>query len=267
MKEISLHKSLWPTHGLMLLATCLVSTSFTVGKAITDGMDPAVITLIRFTVAAILFLPYVKLHHSLKLPTGRSLLRYSIISAALVTFFWLMFLSLRYTSAVNTGVLFTLVPGISGLYSAILLKERLGLPRLLALLLAMTGALLVIFHGKPTNILNMELNRGDLIFFIGCLFMALYTPLVKLLHRGEHMAIMTFWVLVTGSGWLLLFSGPHLLTVPWASIDQSVWLGILYLAIFCTIITFFLSQTATLHLGPTRVMAYSYLYPPLIIIL
>ena len=37
--------------------------------------------------------------------------------------------------------------------------------------------------------------------------MAAYTPLVKLLHRGEPMAVMTFWVLVTGSFWLLILGG------------------------------------------------------------
>ena len=97
--------------------------------------------------------------------------------------------------------------------------------------------------------------------------MALYMPLVKLLHRGEPMAVMTFWILVTGCLWLLLFACTKVTTVPWASIPAKVWLGIAYLAMFTTIITFFISQWATLHLGPTRVMAYSYLYPPLIILI
>ncbi|MDH4317696.1 MAG: DMT family transporter, partial [Desulfobulbaceae bacterium] len=129
------------------------------------------------------------------------------------------------------------------------------------------GALWVIFHGRLENLLNLNLNQGDLLFFIGCLFMALYTPLIKLLHRGEPMAVMTFWVLVTGSCWLLLFSGPRLFSVPWSTVNQQVWHGILYLAVFCTIITFFLNQISTMRLGPTRVMAYSYLYPPLVVFL
>jgi drug/metabolite transporter (DMT)-like permease len=47
-------------------------------------------------------------------------------------------------------------------------------------------------------------------------------------------------------------------------VPLTIWAGIFYLAIFSTIITFFLSQLCTLSLGPTRVMAYSYLYPPFI---
>ena len=137
--------------------------------------------------------------------------------------------------------------------------------RILALLLAMVGALWVIFEGEVAQLRALQFNRGDLLFFGGCLLMALYTPLVKLFHRGEPMAVMTFWILVTGCGWLLLFT---LLNPPvplFGPVPTRVWAGIAYLAVFTTIITFFISQWATLHLGPTRVMAYSYLYPPLIV--
>ncbi len=251
----------------MLLTASLVSTSFTVGKAIADSMDPTVLTLIRFGCATLFFLPYIQKKYTLTQPGFAALTRYSLISFALVGFFILMFLSLQYTSALNTGVIFTLVPGISGIYSMILLGERLGRARLIALSFAMLGAIWVLFHGDPVRMLALELNRGDLLFFSGCLLMALYTPLVKLLYRGEPMAVMTFWILVTGCGWLLLAAGPKLLTIPWADIGSATWTGIIYLAVFCTIITFFLSQWATLHLGPTRVMAYSYLYPPLILLI
>ena len=190
----------------MLISATLVATSFTVGKAITPFLDPVVLTLVRFTLAALLFTPYVSRRFGLPLPDRTALFRYSLISGALVGFFWLMFLSLRITNPLNTGVIFTTVPGISGIYSWFLLRERLGLYRILALLLAMIGALWVIFEGDIQHLLALDLNRGDLLFFGGCLLMALYMPLVKLLHRGEPMAVMTLWILITGCFWLLLFA-------------------------------------------------------------
>ena len=252
-------------HGLMLFTAGLVSTSFTVGKAIAEDMDPIVLTFIRFICAVLFFLPYVKKKYSLQRPPLSSLLRYSIISLALVGFFILMFLSLKYTSALNTGVIFTLVPGISGMYSMILLSERLGSYRLAALTIAMIGAIWVLFHGDLERMQAMQLNRGDIIFLGGCLLMALYTPLVKLFYRDEPMAIMTFWIMVTGCGWLFFPAVPKLIATDWSTVEPVIWAGIFYLAVFCTIITFFLSQWSTLYLGPTRVMAYSYLYPPFIL--
>lgn len=254
-------------HGAMLFSAFLVSTSFTVGKAITPTLDPVVLTLLRFLLATLLFAPYVQHTYGLSLPALRALGRYSLISGALVGFFWLMFLSLRITQPMNTGVIFTTVPGISGLFSWVLVRERLGGHRLMALLLAMVGSLWVIFEGRLDHLLALHLNRGDLLFFGGCLMMALYMPLVKRFHRGEPMAVMTLWILMTGSLWLMLFSLPRLSTIAWTSIPMITWGGIAYLAIFTTITTFFISQWATLHLGPTRVMAYSYLYPPLLVVL
>jgi drug/metabolite transporter (DMT)-like permease len=219
-------------HGAMLLSAFLVSTSFTVGKAITATMDPVVLTMFRFLLATILFTPLVHHAYGLTFPGWRALGRYSLISGALVGFFWLMFLSLRFTQPMNTGVIFTTVPGISGVFSWFLVRERLGGHRLLALALAMTGALWVIFEGNLDRFMALQLNHGDLIFFGGCLMMALYMPLVKLFHRGEPMAMMTLWILVTGSLWLLLFSLPRLSAISWTTIPLFTWLGIAYLAFF-----------------------------------
>ncbi|MGX9726734.1 MAG: DMT family transporter [Candidatus Electronema sp. VV] len=258
--------SIWRIHALMLLAAMLIATSFTVSEAVAGGMDPAVLTLLRFVLAALLFLPLTAWRDGLRLPGWRQLFGYACISFTLTGFFWLMYFSLRSTTALNTGVIFTLVPSISSLYSAVLLKERLGRSRLLAMIPATVGAIWVLFHGSMERLLAFDLNPGDPLFFLSCLLMAFYTPLVKLFHRDEPMSVMTFWILVTGSGWLLLLAGPRLPQVPWREISLTVWAGTAYLAVFCTIISFFLSQYCTLRLGPTRVMAYSYLYPPFILV-
>lgn len=250
----------------MVVCATLVSTSFTVGAAIAAGLDPAVLTLVRFVLAACLFGPFVQYRHGL-LFSWSLFGRTALISACLVTFFWCMFLALRYTTALNTSVIFTLVPSISGLYAVFLVRERLMGKQLLALACGMVGAVWVIFRGDLTLFLAMAWNWGDLIFLGGCLAMGLYTPLVRLLHRGESMMVMTFWILVTGSIWLLLVAGGRLPEVAWAEVPLAVWAGIGYLSLFTTVVTFFLTQYAIAYLGPTRVMAYSYLYPGMVLIL
>lgn len=252
-------------HLCMVISATLVSTSFIVGKEITPFMDPVLLTWIRFSLATILFAPYVFCRYKITCPTWSALIRYSVIGATLSCFFWLMFLALKTTNALNTGALFTTVPGIAGIYSRFLLREQLGGSRVLALMVAMLGALWVIFQGDWSRFQQLKVNQGDLLFFLGCLLMAMYTPLVKLFHRGEPMAVMTWWILATGSIWLLALSLTRLSDFAWQDVPWKVWAGVGYLAVFTTIITFFISQWATLYLGPTRVMAYSYLYPPLIV--
>lgn len=258
---------LWVLHSLMLLATIVVSSSFTVGAAITHGLEPSVLLLVRYGLATICLAPVLVWRYGFALPSGRQLLGYSAISASTVGFFWCMFESLRYTSAFNTSIIFTLVPGISGIYSALFLKERLGRNRTLAVGFGMLGALWVIFRGDLHRFLALELNYGDLLFLVGCFLMAAYPPLVKRLHQQEPMVVMTFWVLATGMGWLLLLAFSSLASVHWQGVEASVWAGIIYLALFSTILTFYLTHIATLHLGPTRVMAYSYFYPAFVLLI
>jgi drug/metabolite transporter (DMT)-like permease len=253
-------------HFLMVVCATLVSTSFIVGAAITDELDPAVLTFVRFGISSILFGPLV--HHKYGITFSLSLfLRCSVISSCLVVFFWCMFLSLRYTTALNTSVIFTLVPSISGIYALFLVGEKLRREQLIALGCGMIGAIWVIFRGDLAAFLAMEWNKGDLIFLAGGFAIGLYTPLVRLLHRDEPMAVMTFWVLVSGSLWLLLFNVNKLLIVEWSFVSVNVWAGVFYLAVFTTIVTFFLTQYAVLYLGPTRVASYSYLYPGLVLLI
>ena len=253
-------------HLLLLFSTTLVSTSFIVAEIITDTLDPIVLTLIRFLLAGLFLAPVIYIKHSLSVSL-RSLCRYAAISGCLVLFFWTMFLSLRYTSPLNISVLFTLVPAISAVYASFITRERINRSLLLALLVGLIGALWVIFEGDLQRLRTLAWNRGDLIFFGGCLAMALYTPLVKLLHRGEPMEVMTFWVLVTGCLWLLpgtarILDGSSLSAVPLAT-----WWWIAYLALFSTVVSFYCTQYATNIIGPTRTISYSYLYPLLVMVL
>ncbi len=251
-------------HSLMVVCAILVSTSFLVVAAIADGLDPAILTLIRFFLAALLLFPYIYFRYGIRL-SWSTLWRGGVISGFLVIFFWCMFLSLRYTSALNTSIIFTLVPSISGMYAMFLVGERLNGQKLIALFCGIIGAVWVLNRGDMAQLLSMQWNRGDLIFIAGCFAIGLYTPLVQLLHRGEPMVVLTFWVLVTGCGWLLLFSGYRLFTIEWQSVPHGVWCGIAYLSFFTTVTTFFLTQYSIQYIGPTRVMAYSYLYPSLVI--
>ena len=251
-------------HLLMVLAATLVSTSFIVGAAITAEFDPIILTFVRFTLAACIFGPFVYYKYGLGFSFSL-FFRCALISGCLVIFFCAMFLALRYTSALNVSVIFALVPSISGVYALVLLGERLEKRQLLALVCGMIGVIWVIFRGDLSQLFAMEWNKGDVIFLGGCISLGLYTPLVKMVHRDESMAIMTFWILVTGSLWLFIIAGNKLPTVDWAVVPTFAWLGVAYLVVFSTIVTFFLTQYAVTYLGPTRVAAYSYLYPALVL--
>lgn len=231
------------------------------------GMDSLVLTFLRFVLAAVLFAPIVAWRYGIVIPSVQDLARYGILSACLVGFFLGMFTALRSTSALNTATIFALTPVITAGISAVLLKEKLNKASKIALPIGVIGAVWVIFRGDPVAFLSLNLGLGDGIFFAGTVAMGFYGPLVKYLHRGEPMAQMTFWTLVTGGLWLLILSAPRLSEVVWSAVPLSVYGGIAYLAVFTTLVTFFLFQWSATVIGPTKVMSYTYLNPALVIVI
>ena len=254
-------------HGLMIMASVLIATSFPVGAAITNDLDAIVLTLLRFSLAALLFAPLVAWRYGLPWPGWRGLVRYSIISAFMVGFFWGMFVALRYTSVLNTATIFTLAPAITAIVSAVLLRERLAGAAKLALPVGIVGAVWVVFRGDLDALLALDLGKGDAISLAAIISFGCYPAALKLLLRGEPMARVTFWTLATGAGWLLLLSLINAAPVVWADIPMKVYGGIAYLAVFTTLITFFIYQNSVPLIGPTRVMSYTYLNPALVLII
>ncbi|MEM9441832.1 MAG: DMT family transporter [Pseudomonadota bacterium] len=251
----------------MLAATFLVATSFPVVAAITGGLDSVVLTFIRFALATLLFTPLVAWRYGLSRPGAYDLMRYSALSVLLVTFFWCMFAALRLTTPLNTAAIFALSPVITAVFAAVLLRERMTLPARLALPIGAVGAIWVIFRGDTAALMALEVGKGDLLFLAGTIALAGYSTLVKVLHRGEPMARMTFWILATGSVWLFLLSLPSLGSVHLAEIPIEVLTGIAYLSVFTTIVTFFAFQWSTTRIGPTRVVSYTFLNPALVLLI
>lgn len=252
-------------HVGMLAVSLLIASSFPVAASIAGDLNSMVLTLLRFALASLLFLPLVALRHrSELLPSLRSFLGYAALSAPLVAYFVAMFAALKTTTAVNTGALFTLGPGFAALFSWLIAGERLPGRRILALVIGMLGALWVVFRDEPARILVLGLAEGDVLFIAGTILFGLYTVLIRRLHRGEPMHVMTLWTLVTGTGWLLLLGWDDLVAVRWSAVEPRVFAAIAYLGVFTTLLSFLLTQMAVRVLGPMRTMAYTYLNPALV---
>ncbi len=261
---------------LMLLTSLIIASSFTVGAAITDGLDPALLTLVRFLLAVAIFAPWIGVRFGWQrvFCCSRPLfLRCSGISFCLVTFFIGMFYALRFTTALNTSVIYTLVPAMSALFSFFLVKERFSRRFIFALTIGLLGAVWVIFQGDVSLLWTLQWGYGDMVFAAACVVMSFYTPLLKYFYRGEEMEEITYWILVSGSLWLLLYVGGRecengfsfAVLSSFTAVPLYVWGGIVYLAVFSTIVSFYFTQIAIPVLGPTRVIAFSYSYPALVL--
>ena len=252
-------------HAVTLLANFMVSTSFPVGKEIAYAMEPGVLMLLRFVIAALVMGVFVHAHHGIVWPGRAALIRYGIIGLTVTIFFWCMFESLRYTSALNTSAIFTTVPILSAIFAFFIAGERLGRYRIVGLGLGVLGALWIIFRGDPDRLIILDINKGDGIFLLGCISFGLYGVFIKRFHRGEPTAVMTFWILVFSAIFYLLIAAKDLPDTNWSEVGWVVYGWVAYLAVVSTVISFFFFQYATPRIGPTRVLAYSYFIPAFVL--
>lgn len=251
-------------HGSMIVSTFLVATSFPMARSVAGEADSSTLTLFRFGLAGLLFAPLMAYRHPLHLrPAWSSLARYAMLSAPLVAYFVAMFEGMRTTTPVNAAAIFTLGPAFAMLFSALIGVEGLERGRLAAVSIGLVGAVSVLFRGDLTQIARLDLVAGDAWLLVGTAAFGLYGALVKRLHRGEPMAVITFWTLIAGALGLSLTGGGAALATDWGIVGPRVYGVIVYLAIFTTLGTFLITQRAVAAIGPVRTMAYTYLSPTL----
>ena len=248
-------------HLAMLGFSALVAGSFSLGAIVANDIAPQAITAARFVLATIVMGMVAALQRDLKPEHGRRPWRYFILGALFTTYFVLMFEGLKTANPVSAAAVFTLMPLMSAVFGWWLLRQVTTSRMALALGIAACGALWVIFRGDPAALMALDIGRGEMIYFVGCIAHALYTPMVRKLNRGEGAAVFTFGMLVAGSLIMLVVGYSDIRATDWAALPAMVWITIGYLTLFSTASSFFLLQYASLRLPSAKVMAYSYLTP------
>ena len=166
----------------------------------------------------------------------------------------------------STSAVYTLVPLMTAVTAYFIVGQRSGFAVLISLVLAGLGAIWVIFRGDVDALLRFDIGQGELIYFVGCVAYAIYTPLLRRFNRGEPALVLSFWTMVATAIWITGYGLPEILATDWAHLPAMVWWVVLYLAIGPTAVCFFLIQFASAHLPAAKVIAYGYLVPAFVIV-
>ena len=248
-------------HLAMLGFSALVAGSFSLGTIVANDIDPQAITAARFLLATVVMGFVAAMQRDLNPSYLRRPWRYFILGGLFTIYFVLMFEGLKTATPVSAAAVFTLMPLMAAVFGWVVLRQ-VTTPRMAtALAIAGGGAMWVIFRGDLAALTALDIGRGEMIYFIGCIAHALYTPMVRRLNEGEGAAVFTFGMLVAGSILLGVVSFDAIRATDWLALRPMVWITIGYLTIFATAASFFMLQYATLRLPSAKVMAYSYLTP------
>jgi len=247
-------------HLGMLLWALLIAGSFSAAAQVSQAIDPILLTALRLLLCAVVFLPLLLFKGDTAM-TVRGLISHAALGLLLAVYFGSLFEALRYTSAVNTGTMYTLVPLLTLLFEAVLMPDERQKRQILPMLIAAGGAVLLVLKGSGPG--EWPSLYAMLVYGVGCLAMALYSPLSQRLKannlKGRGPVAMTFWNMLFGAVFLLAlcgFSGGWR-TATLLTFNDLYWL--IYLALFATLATFWLLHRAIGVIAPSSVISYIYL--------
>lgn len=248
-------------HLAMLCFSALVAGSFSLGAMAAPYVSPSALTVLRFALAASLVGAAALATTGLPRSAWQAPWRYVVLGGLLAAYFVLMFEGLRTAEAVPAAAVFTLTPVMAAGFGWLLLRQVTTARMAVALVVGAMGALWVIFRADLAAALRLEVGRGEVIYFFGCIAHALYAPMVRKLNRGEPAVVFTFGMMVAGLGLLTLWGWRDVVQTDWANLPRIVWICLIYVSVAASAMTFVLLQYATLRLPAAKVMAYTYLVP------
>lgn len=253
-------------HIAMLLFSCLVAGSFSLGAMAANEIAPMALNAARFAIASIAVGVLALLTGGIPKQAIQAPWRYAILGGLFAMYFVLMFEGLKTATPVSSAAVFTLTPVLAAGFGYLIMRQITTSRIALALTVGAIGALWVIFRADISAFLAFEVGRGEMIYFVGVVAHAIYTPLVPRLARGERTFVLMFFVLLAATIVVLAFGANDIMRTQWTQLPAIVWITLAYTALVATTITASLLAFASVRLAASKVMAYTYLTPSWVIV-
>ncbi len=245
------------------LAVIFWGASFVATKVALREATPVTVIWLRFAMGVVILGVAVLLRRQFIIPPRKELGYFALLGFLGITFHqWLQANALETSQATTTAWIVATTPVFIALLSWLFLKEYLNGIRIVGILLAALGVLLVETKGDPAAI---ELGKfgapGDILVLISAMNWAVFTVLSRRGLRLHSAALMMFYVMLVG--WLftslLFFAGPGLADI--VRLGTDGWLGIGFLGIFCSGLAYIFWYDALKDIPASQVGVFLYFEP------
>ena len=166
---------------LLALVMLFWSSNWIVGRGLRDAASPMAINFWRWSIAAVLLLPFswpqlrqswpvIRRHWSLMLLFG-------ITGAG--AFHSLIYTGLAHTEAINGVLLNSSLPVIVVIISWIWYRESITWRQALGIAISFLGIFTIIGRGDPANLLHLSINYGDALILLAMPIWSFYSVLLR----------------------------------------------------------------------------------------
>ena len=179
----------------------------------------------------------------------------------------LFFSGLNLTSPISASLLQTIAPIVVVIASAILLSERITLPRVLGIAVGAAGAASLILSRNAQAAIYPHATLGNIFILLNATVFGLYLVLVQPLMRKYHAFTVLSRIFLVGAFIAVPFGWREALTADYAHFPLYIWLEIGYMVVFLTILAYLLNNWALKYASPALLGVYIYLQPVLAVLI
>lgn len=248
---------------LLVLTTLFWAGNVIAGQLALGEITPLQLVLFRWVGVLLILWPLyageVRKYWPIARPRIGRLIVTSIFGFTLfnILFYW----GSETTSAVNIGILQGSIPVFTMIGALVFLGVRAGFVQLIGVGITLIGVVLVASGGSPLDLLQLQINQGDLLMLIACFLYAAYT--VMLVGRPAMPDTVFFTLLATVSALTAL--PPAIIeffvaeNYSWPTLQG--WLLVIYVAVFPSWLAQLFFLRGVDLIGPGRAGVYANLVP------
>lgn len=170
------------------------------------------------------------------------------------------FKGLSYTSPISASVIMVTAPIIVLILSAIILKERLKLIKIIGIIVGLTGTSILILYGKSIDE-NPQAGLGNFLVFINAFSYGIYLIIIKKLISKYHAFTFIKWIYSIGLLYVLPFGLTEFNAIQWQIMPTDIIYKIGFVVLFTTFFAYLINLMAMKHLKPTTLSVFIYLQP------
>ncbi|CAM1368026.1 DMT family transporter [Tenacibaculum xiamenense] len=171
-----------------------------------------------------------------------------------------LFKGLTYTSAINAAIIVLLAPLFVVLNSHFLLKEVIGIQKIIGIIVGLLGAVIIILKGFSFEAIDASFV-GNLLILGSPFFYSFYLIIMKNLVRKYHVFTITKWSLLFGLIVVLPFGYSELNQVQFNLFSISQITSVLFIIIGTSFLVVLFTLYALKHLKASTFSSFMYLQP------
>jgi len=250
-------------HLALFLVNLIYALNYSIAKDVMpDYIGPSGFILLRVIGGSLLFfLTYIFfIKENVELKDIVRLLFCGLFGVAINQLFF--FEGLNLTTPINAAIIMTVSPILVIVFSAIIIKEKITIRKLLGIFLGIVGAATLILKSGSISIDN-AFFVGNILIFINATSYSIYLVLVKTLMTKYNPITVMFYVFSFGLIFVLPFGLNELLEVNTQSFSKIIYLKVAFVVICTTFLAYLFNAFALKTLNPSVVSTYIYLQPVL----